>query len=566
MRLILFTIAASVAIQANTQTITTPPSNSNIRAMAEWEELQALNITWTGFPAILKQIVAAARVECQVLILTDDPTATEDYLMASNTGGAAFADMSNITLVEGAFNTIWCRDYSANPVYGNEVDSLFMVDWLYNRPRPDDDASPELIANELSLELYATTQSPYDLMNTGGNFMCDGFGTAFASELILNENDGNGDFNITYPDHSESEINDILLQFMGIDTYIKMETLPYDGIHHIDMHMKLVNEETLLISEYPDGVADGPQINANMEYVLATYNSLWDTPYDVVRIPSPPSTGGLYPDNGGSYRTYSNAIFVNNSILFPTYREEYDTIAYRIWGEVCPGYTLVGIDCDNQNNNIISQSGAIHCITHAIGVEDPLLISHQSHDDTFDVINPYALSAYMSHRGGVNNGSVFWRINSETTWQEIAMNDLGNNNWQAAIPAQAVGTWIHYYIRGEANTGKVQVRPMPAPDGFWTFEVLGEVGVNEIEIASFGKVFPNPANAITCIELNFKRPENGSLYLMDVAGKKVMDIYSGSFKNGVSKYFFNASEFNAGVYRLVLQSDNGFDSQAIMIK
>lgn len=38
---------------------------------------------------------------------------------------------------------------------------------------------------------------------------------------------------------------------MGIDRYIKMDELPYDGIHHIDMHMKLLDEETLLVGEYP---------------------------------------------------------------------------------------------------------------------------------------------------------------------------------------------------------------------------------------------------------------------------------------------------------------------------
>lgn len=51
-----------------------------------------------------------------------------------------------------------------------------------------------------------------------------------------------------------------------------METLPYDGIHHIDMHMKLLDEETLLVSKYPTGVADGPQIEANIQYVLNNFN------------------------------------------------------------------------------------------------------------------------------------------------------------------------------------------------------------------------------------------------------------------------------------------------------
>ncbi len=566
MKTILLTVSIFFFLEINAQVINTPPANSGIRAMAEWEELQALNITWTGFPAILKQIVAAGRLETQVLIITDDLAGTEDYLMTANTGGPAFADLTNVTLIEGNYNTIWARDYSANPVYGAVVDSLFMVDWIYNRPRPDDDASPELIANELSVPLYTTTATPYNLMNTGGNFMCDGFGTAFASELVMEENDGNGDYNIAYPNHTEAEIDEITQQFMGIDRYIKMPVLPYDGIHHIDMHMKLVNENTLLVAEYPDGVADGPQINANIEYVLANYNSMFDTPYNVVRIPSPPSTSGAYPDNNGAYRTYTNAVFVNNTIIFPTYREEYDTTAYRIWSEVCPGYTLVGIDCDNSGNNIISQSGAIHCITHAVGVAEPLLISHEPLPDTYATTGTYSVSAYMNHKDGIDNGILFYSINGDDTWQEVSMTNTAENTWTANIPAQTVGTIINYYIQGTATTGKVQVRPMPAPEGFWTFEVLGGVSVAEMQTPDFGRVFPNPANAITCLEINFKQKDNGQIYLIDMQGKKVMDVYAGNFTYGTNKFFFDAASLQAGVYRLVAQTTSSIIGYAVMVK
>jgi agmatine deiminase len=547
-------------------TITSPPDFVSLRAMAEWEELQALTITWADFPAILKQIVAAARLETRVLIITDDPTGTEGYLMSTNTGGTAFTDMTNVTLINGNFNTIWMRDYGANPVYANEVDSLILVDWIYNRPRPDDDASPEYIANELGIQLYSTTEAPNDLMNTGGNYMSDGFGTAFASELVLQENDGNGDFNINYPSHTQPEINDIMQAYMGIDRYIKMNTLPYDGIHHIDMHMKLVDEQTLLVGQYPDGVADGPQINANIEYVLANYNSKWNTPYKVVRIPMPPSTSGLHPDQGASYRTYSNAIFVNNTILFPTYRLEYDSVAYRIWGEVCPGYNLVGIDCDNSGNNIIAQSGAIHCITHSVGVADPLLISHQPLEDTYDYLNPYSVVAYMNHRSGIASANLYWKTDINGAYQSIAMNDIGNNEWSANIPAQAVGTHIYYYVQGESASGKVQVRPMPAPEGYWTFEVLGEVSVDELTSMAFVKVFPNPASAITCIELNFALHEKGSLKLYDMTGREVMNIFTGEFRPGNGKFFIDAATLNSGIYRFILQTQRGTQSYPLMVK
>ena len=47
--------------------LVTPPT-SPVRAMAEWEELQALAITWNGHSTILTEIVRAAREECNVLI------------------------------------------------------------------------------------------------------------------------------------------------------------------------------------------------------------------------------------------------------------------------------------------------------------------------------------------------------------------------------------------------------------------------------------------------------------------------------------------------------------------
>lgn len=43
-----------------------------------------------------------------------------------------------------------------------------------------------------------------------------------------------------------------MLDYLGLDRYIKMETLPYDDIHHIDMHMKLIDEETILVGQFPE--------------------------------------------------------------------------------------------------------------------------------------------------------------------------------------------------------------------------------------------------------------------------------------------------------------------------
>jgi agmatine/peptidylarginine deiminase len=455
--------------------IETPPSFNNIRTAAEWEEIQALTIAWQGYTGILKQIVAASVNECEVIVLSEDPAATETFLLNNNWGGPV--DLSNVTIIQTALNSIWMRDYGANTVYGNEVDDLFLVDWIYNRPRPDDDVSPEAVANYLGLDIYSTTAAPNDLMNTGGNYMSDGFGKAFCSELVIEENQGgNTGWGPQYPNQTEAQIDGIMSDFMGINEYIKMTMLPFDGIHHIDMHMKLLNEETILVSEYPEGVADGPQIEANLQYVLNNFTTKWGTPFKVVRVPVPPQeSNGLYPDQNGWYCTYTNSVFVNNTVLLPTYYEAYDTIAIRIYEENLPGYNIVPIDCDDAGQAIISASGAIHCITQSVGVEDPLLISYEQLPNTNINNQDYSLQAYINHRSGIASANLYYKTDINAPYTAVAMSNVGNNHWEASIPAQAFGTRVYYYVEGNANSGKSLNRPMPAPQGFYSFDVINEV-------------------------------------------------------------------------------------------
>ena len=209
--------------------ITTPPL-SPVRASAEWEEIDALIITWTNYQSILKEIVRYSRTETQVLIICSDSNSVKTYL--TNNG----VPLSNVSYIIAPYNSVWVRDYGPWNLYSNDVDSLALIDWIYNRPRLQDDMVPTAVANYTGLPLFQTTVSPNDLIHTGGNFMTDGFGTGFSSNLILTDN----------PTKTTSQIDTILSHFMGINRYIKMTTLPYDEIHHIDMHLKLLDEETIL--------------------------------------------------------------------------------------------------------------------------------------------------------------------------------------------------------------------------------------------------------------------------------------------------------------------------------
>jgi agmatine deiminase len=526
----------------------TPP-NATVRTMAEWEEIQSLVIAWSGYPGILCQITDIAQEECEVIIICADSNLVKARLTSNG------VPLNNVSYIEENVNSIWMRDYGGNSVYKNEVDSLYLVDWIYNRARPADDEVPDAVANFKNIPLYQTTSAPYSLVHTGGNFMVDGFGTAFSSNLVLDENSPSGLFNPE--DLTEAQIDDRMNLFMGINEYIKMEILPYDGIHHIDMHMKLLDEETLLVSEYPTGVADGPQIELNLAYVLNNFNSVYGTPYEVVRIPVPPSTAGNYPDNGGYYRTYSNQVFVNKTVIVPTYRTEYDTIALRILRDAMPGYNVVGIDCDTDPNNIISLSGAIHCITRAVGVQNPLLISHQRLRNTDDTVNPYLVTAYMNQVSGIANATLYWTTDTAAGYNAVPMSAVGNNNWEAQIPTQALNTRVFYYVHGQANSGKEQVRPIVAPSGYWSFTVSAPNGVvNLTATIGMEDIFPNPSDNIACVSVHASNPVIGKVAVLDMLGREVQLVHEGTIPFGNSTYFIQTSQLPTGVYFVVLIAGN----------
>lgn len=534
------------------------PPSSPVRTIGEWEELQGLLITWTSYSSMLKEIVRAAKTETRVYIVCSNAQTVISYL-----NQPPAVDTVNVSFVIAPFNSVWSRDYGPWSAYTNDVDTLITIDWIYNRPRPLDDMIPVTIATQLGTPLYQTTTSPWDLVNTGGNFMTDGFGTAFASNLILDDNTLAAGFGVQ---HTEPEIDTIMKHFMGINRYIKMTTLPYDLIHHIDMHIKLLDEETLLVGEYPAGVADGPQIEANLQYILANFNSVFGTPYKVIRIPMP-ADGGQYPDNGGNYFTYTNSSFINKTIIVPTYNIPSDTTALRIYRNALPGYTVTGIN----STSSIPALGALHCITKELGTSDPLLISHQPLPDTYDDVNPYLVQALMKHRSGIASGTLYYRTDTLQPYLQIPMTlGIAPDYWIGLIPPQPVGTIIYYYVGAQSNSGKHQVRPLPAPAGYWHFKILGPVSINENNAVSdiqMQTAFPNPSRGITCIPVQSNKEQNVSLVLTDMTGRTVFNILDNKkLKQGENKFFTITGDLSAGAYIIVLKAENTSLSQKLMVR
>lgn len=525
------------------------PPPGPVRTMAEWEEIQALQITWTpsNLYPILRQIVDYAQEECMVYIICSDSNAVKTYL---TNGGVP---LSNLKFLITTFNSIWCRDYGPWTVYSQNIDTLRIIDWKYNRTaRPQDDATPVFIANTMGVPIHQTLIAPNDLVNTGGNFMADGHGTAFASKLILTENGAGNPYGVSVK--TESQINSIMNSYMGISRYIKMDILPYDQIHHIDMHMKLLDEETLLVGQYPTGVADGPQIELNLQYVLNNFQTCFGKPYKVVRIPMPPHNGNYPPT--GNYRTYTNSVFVNKTVIVPTYELQYDTTALRIYRQALPGYNVVGIDC----NAIIPSLGAIHCITKEIGVNQPVFISHSALRNTNNTSQPYEVKAYIKHKSGIANARMYWSLDTASGFTQVNMTNIGDT-FRANIPAQPLNTKVYYYISATSVSGKTVTKPLPAPRGNIQFTVTNVTGIEPVAAGipnkfSLHQNYPNPFNPVTKIKFDIAKNTNVKLSIYDITGKEVLKITDAYMTAGSYSYQWNASGFASGIYFYRLDAGN----------
>lgn len=430
----------------------TNPPPAPPRTPGEWEENQGVVITWTSYTSQLREIVRHAREYVTVYIVCSDSNTVKSSLINGN------VPLTNIKYVVADYNSVWVRDYGPHTVYLQGTNELAIIDWVYNRPRPADNLVPSVIANFMNLPIYQMTVNPNKLVATGGNFMADGHGKGFSSNLILDENS-----NLT-----EAQINTIKYNYMGITPYVKMNTLPYDGIHHIDMHMKLLDDETLLVGQYPTGVADGPQIEANLQYVLNNYQTPYGRPYRVVRIPMPPSPGGNYPPSS-NYYTYTNSVILNGLVLVPIYGLALDQTALNIYQEAMPGYKIVGINM----SSVISASGAIHCITHELAANDPIFISHARILEAESTQATIPVKAYIETASGVQSAKVFWSTDTLQGYNE-AMMTLQNDTFVVQIPGQSCGQEVFYYISATNNNGKTIARPLVGSKGPYKFEAFGE--------------------------------------------------------------------------------------------
>lgn len=331
------------------------------------------------------------------------------------------ANLSKVEFFIQPTDAIWIRDYGPHFIWQNAA--LSLVDSNYYYQRSLDDFIPTLVGDHHLL------MPTYDmgLHYQGGNFQPGPNRTGFATSLVLSENPVSQGFNETY-------IAELYQTFQGIDDLHIMPQLPtgVDLTGHIDMWMNIIDDDTVIISEFIPG--SDPTAITITENAVVYMQNLGFTVYRT------PAWNANHPDtNYWTHWTYTNFFRVNNRIFVPTYGENYpdyedeDAAALAAFqAAVDSSIEIVEIDC----YPIIWAAGAIHCIVMQVprftSPEPAVHLISPNGGEFLTSGTTYTIEwvATDTHNQALSRIDLYYSVDDGATYEFIAStNDTGFYEW-----------------------------------------------------------------------------------------------------------------------------------------
>jgi len=314
---------------------TSLPPTGSFRIPAEYEPIHSVVIAWSAYPDMLDGIVKKVLEETKAEILALH-------------GPETYEDNSRYHSIDCPTDSVWVRDYGP---FGflekmNSNPSASIIDTVYRhyKYRKDDDAAPRCLGKNQKAPVYSIP-----LVLDGGNFLIDSKGNFFTTKRLYTWNS----------DKSVDEVNRLLKAYYNVKTinvleYAGFPNNPADGTGHIDMFVKLLSDDTVLISQ-----SNEEPFKSNDELAAKFFSTLKapnGTAYKIIRVKNWLKEKTWY--------TYTNSLIVNGVVLMPSYegKDAENEAAKKAYEKGIPG---VKVHMINSDESIIA-GGSIHCVTQTI--------------------------------------------------------------------------------------------------------------------------------------------------------------------------------------------------------
>ncbi len=415
----------------------TDPPPIPIRNIAEYERMSGVLIRYPfGLSTdVIQEMAEDVIVYCLVSANLESS--------AYNTMNNAGVNMENVEFIVGNTDSYWTRDYGPWWVVDGDK-NVSVVDFTYNRPRPNDNNAPLKLSDHLNTSYFAT-----DVVHAGGNYMTDGYGISASTPLVLEEN----------TNLNETELFDIFQSYYGINTYHLIADPTNTYIDHIDTWAKYVSPEKVMVREVPESHAQFEEIEAAADYFKNTTNA-WGEPWEVVRIWTP------------NNQPYTNSLILNEKVFVPIMGSSWDDDAIDTYQNAMPGYEIIGMTGSWESTD------ALHCRTKGIPdlhmiqfFHNPLNDSTEAQDEGYLIETEIDA---LSDTGLIEDSiKVFYRTSGESSWNHVNMLGIDIPEMPhyrfAHIPALGTTETIEYYIQAGDYSGRVDQVPV---GGYYEFVAL----------------------------------------------------------------------------------------------
>lgn len=339
--------------------------NKNIRLIAEWEEQDAVIISWphsdTDWAYMLdevdkcyKDIVSAIIKFEDVIILTPEESRIKELTNDIKN------DTYRIYIVKMDTNDTWVRDYGpiSLELEDNGKKIKCIADFTFNGwgmkfASDKDNLVTRCLYLSRSFSPEVNMLNRLILVLEGGGIETDGAGTIMTTKSVIFEPNRNAGF-------GEKDLSDIVAETLGASK-INMLNHGYlegdDTDGHIDTLARFLSPTTIAYVSCDDENDVHYHELKKMEMELQSLTDKHGNKYNLVSLPLPKP---IFDSNQCRLpATYANFLFVNGAVILPVYNQDYDSIVVEKLKNELPDTKIIPVDC----NALIKQHGSLHCAT-----------------------------------------------------------------------------------------------------------------------------------------------------------------------------------------------------------
>ncbi|MCX6288016.1 MAG: agmatine deiminase family protein [Bacteroidetes bacterium] len=415
--------------------VETNPPVGPVRNVEEFGRMQGALVRYPfGIPISLIKEMAANVVVTTIVASTSQKNTVINLYVGNG------VDTSHCNFLIAPTDSYWTRDYG--PWFESDSSNhLGIVDFPYNRPRPNDDEIPKWVAEMLGIPWFGM-----NLISTGGDYMTDGMGISASTTLIWTEN----------PTLTHEQVAQKVHDYLGIGNYqVVPDPNVNTSIDHIDCWGKFLAPDKILIRKVNPSNACYNALESAASY-WASQTCSYGYNYRVFRVQTP------------SDQPYSNSVILNNKVLVPFMNSNWDDSAKAAYEAAMPGYTVIGFL--GQPSTPWISTDALHCRVMGIADIGLLYIRHIPLSATQPCDNNYIIDADIiaCSDSAVKTDSVlvYYKVNNGA-YQVNHMTNSSANHYTGIIPKQPAGSTIRYYLFAADQSNRRETAPiMGAADPF----------------------------------------------------------------------------------------------------